>query len=214
MKAEGEGSDIIAVTVRSVYSISVRNRAKCKVNPKAMSLAQLLKTHTQKQANTKRQNEQLRKDAAIAVNQLTDSLTETLNERISEVFTRQKEIEIEARKLSAQTTRYAKQTKQWLNMIEGFNAALKVRGEPPWRRGIWRGSATCMEIGDVQNWATIVETDMREVMATLEFVHRGFAHIMDALFSISQTSAQGTIDGEEPGATENQTSATVTEPLT
>jgi len=141
-----------------------------------MSLAQLLKNHTQKQANTKRQNEQLRRDAAIAVNQLTDTLTETLNERISEVFTRQKEIELEARRLSAQTARYAKQTKQWLNMIEGFNTALK-------------------EIGDVQNWAAIVETDMREVMATLEFVHRG------------------TIDGQESGVAESQTSAVVTEPL-
>ena len=46
--------------------------------------------------------------------------------RISEVFVKQKEIEQESRKLSNQTSRYAKQTKQWIQTIDSFNSALKV----------------------------------------------------------------------------------------
>lgn len=40
---------------------------------------------------------------------------------------KQKEIEQESRKLSNQTSRYAKQTKQWIQTIDSFNSALKVR---------------------------------------------------------------------------------------
>lgn len=29
------------------------------------------------------------------------------------------------------------------------------------------------ELGDVQNWAEVIEKDMRDIAMTLEFVHRG-----------------------------------------
>jgi hypothetical protein len=29
------------------------------------------------------------------------------------------------------------------------------------------------ELGDVQNWAEVIEKDMREITTTLEFVHKG-----------------------------------------
>ncbi|CAO3694082.1 unnamed protein product [Umbelopsis ramanniana] len=118
------------------------------------SLSQLLKSHQKKQADIKRQNGQLCKDATTAASELNDTLTNTINERISEVFVKQKEIEQESRKLSNQTSRYAKQTKQWIQTIDSFNSALK-------------------ELGDVQNWAEVMESDMRAVMATLELVHKG-----------------------------------------
>jgi len=31
------------------------------------------------------------------------------------------------------------------------------------------------ELGDVQNWAEVIEKDMREITATLEFVHKGLS---------------------------------------
>ncbi|KAI9257370.1 GCN5-like 1 [Phascolomyces articulosus] len=118
------------------------------------SLSQLLKSHQQRQLERKRENEQLRKETAATVNELTDSLNDHLNEGVSEVFVRQKELEQASRKLSTQTTKYAKQTKQWLTLVDEFNTALK-------------------ELGDIKNWATVMENDMRTVMSTLEFVHQG-----------------------------------------
>ncbi|KAI8147559.1 biogenesis of lysosome-related organelles complex-1 subunit 1 [Fennellomyces sp. T-0311] len=118
------------------------------------SLAQLLKTHQQRQAERKRENDQLRKEAVATVNELTDSLNDHLNEGVSEVFVRQKDLEQASRKLSTQTTKYTKQTKQWLTLVDEFNTALK-------------------ELGDVKNWAGVMENDMKTIMTTLEFVHQG-----------------------------------------
>ncbi|KAJ2964157.1 hypothetical protein NQZ79_g1020 [Umbelopsis isabellina] len=118
------------------------------------SLSHLLKVHQKKQTEIKRQNGQLCKDAAKAASDLNETLTSNINERISEIFVRQKDIEQESRKLSNQTARYARQTKQWIQTIDNFNGALK-------------------ELGDVQNWAEVMENDMRGVMATLELVHHG-----------------------------------------
>jgi len=47
--------------------------------------------------------------------------------RVSEVFTNQKLLETEAKNLQTQSAKYAKQTAQWLTMIDSFNNALKVR---------------------------------------------------------------------------------------
>ncbi|KAI8379343.1 GCN5-like protein 1-domain-containing protein [Radiomyces spectabilis] len=118
------------------------------------SLAQLLKTHNQHQADKKRHNDQLKKDAAHAVHELTDAVSLHVNEGISDIFLRQKELEQESRKLANQTAKYTKQTNQWLSLVDNFNSALK-------------------EIGDVRNWAQIMENDMRAIMTTLEFVHQG-----------------------------------------
>ncbi|KAF7722749.1 Bioproteinsis of lysosome- organelles complex 1 subunit 1 [Apophysomyces ossiformis] len=74
--------------------------------------------------------------------------------RINDVITRQKVLEQELRGLVDQTARYTRQTKQWLSLVDNFNSALK-------------------EIGDIENWATVMEHDMRTIMSTLEFVHQG-----------------------------------------
>ncbi|KAI9010964.1 biogenesis of lysosome-related organelles complex-1 subunit 1 [Phycomyces nitens] len=118
------------------------------------SLGQLLKSHQQKQADNKRQNDQLRRECAKTMNELTDRLTDEVNQGVSEIFGRQKELEFESRKLGVQTGRYMKQTKQWVALVDDFNGALK-------------------ELGDVKHWAELMEHDMRTVMATLEFVHQG-----------------------------------------
>ena len=46
---------------------------------------------------------------------------------MSEGFTNQKQLEVEAKNLQTQSAKYAKQTSQWLSMIDSFNNALKVR---------------------------------------------------------------------------------------
>ncbi|KAI9473511.1 MAG: biogenesis of lysosome-related organelles complex 1 subunit 1-like protein [Benjaminiella poitrasii] len=118
------------------------------------SLSQLLKEHNQKRAETKRQNEQIKKNAIQTTNELTDALTEHVNEGVAEIFAKQKELEQHSRKLGNQTTRYLNQTQQWLTLVDDFNTSLK-------------------ELGDVRNWAEIMEHDMRTIMTTLEFVHQG-----------------------------------------
>ncbi|CAG8658311.1 2703_t:CDS:2 [Acaulospora morrowiae] len=137
-------------------------------------LTRLVREHNQKQQAVRRNNEQLRKEVLQSVGEVTDCLAENLNERhvriislldkhscskkkvigVASIFKTQREIESEARRLSAQSAKYTKQTKQWLNMLDGFNSALK-------------------ELGDVQNWAEVIEKDMREIAMVLEFVHKG-----------------------------------------
>ncbi|CAG8497328.1 4314_t:CDS:2 [Paraglomus occultum] len=117
-------------------------------------LSRLVREHTQKQQAIRKKNELLRKEAVQAVNETADALTDALNERVSLIFKTQREIESEARQLSTATAKYTKQTKQWLTMVDNFSNALK-------------------ELGDVENWAQVIEKDMRDIALTLEFVHKG-----------------------------------------
>ncbi|CAG8604051.1 4705_t:CDS:2 [Ambispora leptoticha] len=117
-------------------------------------LTRLVRDHNQKQQNIRRNNEQLRKEVIQSVSEVSDALSESLNERVASVFKTQREIESEIRKLSVQTSKHTKQAKQWITLMDGLSAALK-------------------EIGDVQNWAEVIEQDMRDIAMTLEYVHRG-----------------------------------------
>ncbi|CEG80411.1 hypothetical protein RMATCC62417_14754 [Rhizopus microsporus] len=133
-------------------------------------LTLLLKNHNQKKAEIKRNNgiistlktwerlilslEQIRKNAVQAANELTDSITDYVNEEVSDIFVKQKELEQQSKRLATQVTKYINQTQQWLSLVDNFNHSLK-------------------ELGDVKNWAQIMEHDMKTVMTTLEFVHQG-----------------------------------------
>ncbi|ORE08192.1 biogenesis of lysosome-related organelles complex 1 subunit 1-like protein [Rhizopus microsporus var. microsporus] len=117
-------------------------------------LTLLLKNHNQKKAEIKRNNEQIRKNAVQATNELTDSITDYVNEEVSDIFAKQKELEQQSKRLATQVTKYINQTQQWLSLVDNFNHSLK-------------------ELGDVKNWAQIMEHDMKTVMTTLEFVHQG-----------------------------------------
>lgn len=46
--------------------------------------------------------------------------------RVAQAYLNQKRLDAEAKQLHASATNFAKQTQQWMNLIEGFSSALKV----------------------------------------------------------------------------------------
>ncbi|OZJ05491.1 hypothetical protein BZG36_01886 [Bifiguratus adelaidae] len=113
-------------------------------------MERLLKEHRKEQDERRQRNDALRRQAVNATKEAGQALTAKLEGE----QTRQRDIEQQAKQLKAQTTRYSKQTKQWLTLVDNFNVALK-------------------ELGDVQQWASVMERDLTQVMGTLEEVHRG-----------------------------------------
>lgn len=65
----------------------------------------------------------------------------------------QKRLDAEAKQLQVGANNFAKQTQQWLNLVETFSSALK-------------------EIGDVENWAKTIEADVRTITSALEAVYK------------------------------------------
>ncbi|KAK3917614.1 Biogenesis of lysosome-related organelles complex 1 subunit 1 [Frankliniella fusca] len=116
-------------------------------------LSSLVKDHQSKQAVRKERQEQKRKDAIAAANNLTQALVDHLNVGVAQAYLNQKRLDAEAKHLHHNATNFAKQTQQWLNLVENFNGALK-------------------EIGDAENWARSIENDMRTITAALEYSYK------------------------------------------
>ncbi|MGH0148106.1 UNVERIFIED_CONTAM: hypothetical protein FKN15_046331 [Acipenser sinensis] len=73
---------------------------------------------------------------------------------VAQAYVNQRKLDHEVKTLQTQAGQFAKQTSQWISMVENFNQALK-------------------EIGDVENWARSIEMDMRTIATALEYVHKG-----------------------------------------
>ncbi|XP_046390539.1 biogenesis of lysosome-related organelles complex 1 subunit 1 [Ischnura elegans] len=119
---------------------------------KAM-LSSLVKEHHVKQAARKELQESKRKEAVEAANNLTQALVDHLNVGVAQAYLNQKRLDTEAKHLHHNATNFAKQTQQWLQLVESFSGALK-------------------ELGDVENWAKSIETDMRTVSSALEYAYK------------------------------------------
>ncbi|XP_002734244.1 biogenesis of lysosome-related organelles complex 1 subunit 1-like [Saccoglossus kowalevskii] len=116
-------------------------------------LSVLLKEHQAKQAARREIQEKRRREAIAASSLFTHALVDNLNSGVAQAYVNQKKLDAEAKQLQSHAAQFTKQTMQWLQMMEHFNQALK-------------------EIGDVENWAKSIETDMRTVSSALEYAYK------------------------------------------
>ncbi|XP_005185277.1 biogenesis of lysosome-related organelles complex 1 subunit 1-like [Musca domestica] len=116
-------------------------------------LSSMAKEHQAKQTKRKQEQELKRKEAIEASNELTKALVEHLNVGVAQAYLNQKKLDAEAKQLHVGATNFAKQTQQWLQLIDNFSSALK-------------------ELGDVENWARSIENDMHIIQNTLEIAYK------------------------------------------
>ncbi|XP_055641773.1 biogenesis of lysosome-related organelles complex 1 subunit 1 [Toxorhynchites rutilus septentrionalis] len=116
-------------------------------------LSAMIKDHQAKQAAKKEEQERRRKEAILSANELTQNLVDHLNVGVAQAYLNQKRLDAEAKQLHVGATNFAKQTQQWLTLIEHFNSSLK-------------------EIGDVENWAKTIENDMNVITTALEIAYK------------------------------------------
>ncbi|XP_001360604.3 biogenesis of lysosome-related organelles complex 1 subunit 1 [Drosophila miranda] len=116
-------------------------------------LTSMVKEHHKEQVKRKQEQEVRRKEAIEASNELTQSLVDHLNVGVAQAYLNQKRLDAEAKQLHVGATNFAKQTHQWLQLIDNFSGALK-------------------ELGDVENWARSIESDMLVIQQTLEVAYK------------------------------------------
>mmetsp|Transcript_59405 Transcript_59405/g.139963 ORF Transcript_59405/g.139963 Transcript_59405/m.139963 type:complete len:159 (-) Transcript_59405:259-735(-) len=139
-------------------------------------LSSLVKDYQSKQSKLKDINEQNRKEALAATETVANLVTDGVTTNVTEVFATQKKLEKEVKGLQTNTSHFAKQTRQWLEMIDDFNNNLK-------------------EVGDFQNWAKTVEWDMKNIASALDYVARTDSRAPTAGFPAA------TVAGDFPVAT-------------
>lgn len=74
--------------------------------------------------------------------------------RVAQAYLNQKKIEEEVKQLHQNMAQFSKQTQQWVQLIGNFNGSLK-------------------QIGDLENWSRIMESDMKFISETLEHTYNG-----------------------------------------
>uniref|UniRef100_A0A6M2DMF5 Biogenesis of lysosome-related organelles complex 1 subunit 1 n=1 Tax=Xenopsylla cheopis TaxID=163159 RepID=A0A6M2DMF5_XENCH len=116
-------------------------------------LSSLVKEHQSKQSIRRESQEQKKKEAIASTNDLTQALVDHLNVGVAQAYLNQKRLDAEAKQLQIGAQNFAKQTQQWLALVENFSSALK-------------------EIGDVENWAKSIESDMKTITLSLEFAYK------------------------------------------
>ncbi|XP_065095595.1 biogenesis of lysosome-related organelles complex 1 subunit 1 [Ochlerotatus camptorhynchus] len=116
-------------------------------------LSAMIKDHQSRQAARKEEQDRRRKEAILSANELTQNLVDHLNVGVAQAYLNQKRLDAEAKQLHVGATNFAKQTQQWLTLIENFNGSLK-------------------EIGDVENWAKTIENDMNVITTALEIAYK------------------------------------------
>ena len=85
----------------------------------------------------------------VSVGAATSAAMDAINSGAATVWHNQQQLEAEARLLHQQTQRLTKQSAQWVASYQNFHQALK-------------------DLGDVENWARTIESDMAFINSSLE----------------------------------------------
>ena len=78
---------------------------------------------------------------------------DSINSGVATVWHNQQALEAEARTLHQHADTFSKQTTQWVTAFSGFHQALKA-------------------LGDVENWARSIESDMAFINSSLEQIQQ------------------------------------------
>lgn len=121
-------------------------------------LSRVVKEHQERQAIFREQQEKRRKVALAAVQKCSNAMVNSLNASVEKAYENQRKLDIEAKTLQSHSSRYIKQTAQWINLVEGFHKNLK-------------------SLGDLEQWAKTIENDMQIIVSNLEYAYRGSGDI-------------------------------------
>ena len=117
-------------------------------------LSRVVKEHHERQGSFREQQEKRKRVALSSVHQCTSAMVDSLNGGVEKAYENQRKLDKETKALQQHSAKYVKQTTQWLNLIEGFHKNLK-------------------SLGDLEQWSRTIETDMRTIVATLEYAYQG-----------------------------------------
>lgn len=73
--------------------------------------------------------------------------------RVAQSYLNQKKLDAEAKRLHSGASEFSKMTQQWLHLVEQYSSALK-------------------EIGDVENWAKTIASDMQTITKALDSAYK------------------------------------------
>jgi len=116
-------------------------------------LSTMLRDHQAKHQANKEIQERKKREAGAAAALLAHALVDHLNTGVAQAYVNQKKLDTETKILQSNVTQFARQTTQWLRLIEDFNQSLK-------------------EIGDLENWSRSIETDMKTISNALEHAYK------------------------------------------
>ena len=116
-------------------------------------LSSLVKEHTQRSVRRREEQEKRRTDACQAAEKLTDALVDHLNVGVAQAYLNQKRLDAEAKELHTHAAEFARQTQNWLSLVDSFNGSLK-------------------EVGDLESWSNAIEKDLKVVSSALEYTYK------------------------------------------
>merc|ERR1712083_926898 len=115
----------------------------------ARLLTELVNESKQRRSELATENERLKKEAMDSVRNAMSTAMDSVNANVSTLWHNQQQLEIEARRLHQNSQRFAKQAGQWVQTVNSFSQSLKA-------------------LGDVENWARTIESDMAFINSSLE----------------------------------------------
>lgn len=118
-----------------------------------MACANLVAEHAKRAQARRDLQEARRQEAVSAASQLTHALVDHLNVGVAQAYLNQKKLDSEAKQLHSHANAFARNTQQWLNLVDSFNSTLK-------------------ELGEVESWARALEKDMKTISSSLEYCYK------------------------------------------